>query len=207
MMKFAIPTAALFLLLGMTASTYAMQEKEKRQDQHQQEAKPAQKEARPAQQHPQQQSKMPQRQRAENGAKPAQQQQQHAQQQQQHPQQAERTQRQQTPDNRAERGNDGRQQERAQQSNRENENRGGHEHGRIPDDRYRSSFGREHRFHVDRDDYQHRRFQYGGYTFGFIDPWPVGWAYSDDVYVEYVDGGYYMYDPVHPGLRISISIQ
>ena len=53
---------------------------------------------------------------------------------------------------------------------------------------------------------EHRRFQYGGYSFGFIDPWPVGWGYSDDVYVVYVDGGYYMYDPVHPGVRIAISI-
>jgi hypothetical protein len=33
----------------------------------------------------------------------------------------------------------------------------------------------------------------------------VGWGY-DDVYVMYSDGGYYMYDRIHPGLRLSINI-
>jgi len=79
-------------------------------------------------------------------------------------------------------------------------------HGRISDTHYASSFGSQHRFHVSQSDYEHRRFQYGGYSFGFVDPWPVDWSYSDDVYVVYVDGGYYMYNPVHPGVRISISI-
>ena len=35
---------------------------------------------------------------------------------------------------------------------------------------------------------------------------PIGWAYSDDIYIVYVDGGYYMYDPFHPGVRIAVSI-
>jgi hypothetical protein len=59
---------------------------------------------------------------------------------------------------------------------------------------------------VSQGDYQNRRFQYGGYSFGFIDPWPSDWGYSDDVYIVYVDGGYYMYDVAHPGIRIAVSI-
>lgn len=85
-------------------------------------------------------------------------------------------------------------------------NRGSSEHGRISDDRYASSFGSGHILHLSRGDYDSRLFAYGGYSFGFIDPWPVGWGYSDDVYIVYADGGYYMYDRVHPGVRIAINI-
>jgi hypothetical protein len=84
--------------------------------------------------------------------------------------------------------------------------RGHGEHGRIANAHYDSRFGRDHSFHVNRRDYDHRRFQYGGYAFGFIDPWPVNWGYSDDVYVVYTDDGYYMYNHAHPGLRISLNI-
>jgi hypothetical protein len=81
-----------------------------------------------------------------------------------------------------------------------------HAHGRITDAHYTAHFGSSHRFHVSRIEYQRRRFVYGGYTFGFADPWPPAWAYSDPVYVVYVDNGYYMYDPVHPGIRITLNI-
>ena len=84
--------------------------------------------------------------------------------------------------------------------------KGGQEHGRISNAHYANRFGREHSFHVNRRDYNHRRFQYGGYAFGFVDPWPIQWGYSDDVYVVYADDGYYMYNRFHPGLRISINI-
>jgi len=50
------------------------------------------------------------------------------------------------------------------------------------------------------------RFQYGGYWFGFVDPWPVGWYYTDQVYVDYINGGYYLLSPVHPGFQISINV-
>jgi hypothetical protein len=50
------------------------------------------------------------------------------------------------------------------------------------------------------------RFQYGGYWFGFVEPWPDGWYYTDDVYVDYIDGAYYLYDPYYPGVRVSISV-
>ncbi len=81
-------------------------------------------------------------------------------------------------------------------------------HGRIPDDRYRANFGREHVFIINRPVIVEGapRFQYGGYWFGFGQSWPAGWAYSDNVYVEFVDGGYYLYNPVHPGIRIVINV-
>jgi hypothetical protein len=95
---------------------------------------------------------------------------------------------------------------RPQQSSPAAQNRGRSEHGRISNAHYASRFGRGHTFHVNHRDYDHRRFQYGGYAFGFIDPWPVDWGYSDDVYVVYTDDGYYMYNRFHPGLRISLDI-
>jgi hypothetical protein len=110
------------------------------------------------------------------------------------------------PMNRAQRDNAGVNQVRAQQAPPGGRMRGGYEHGRISDDHYASHFGSRHSFHVNRGDYDHRRFWYGGYQFGFIDPWPIGWGYSDDVYVEYDDGGYYMYNRFQPGVRISINI-
>lgn len=80
--------------------------------------------------------------------------------------------------------------------------------GRIPDDRFQASFGRGHDFHMGNPVMVggYSRFQYGGYWFGFVQPWPVGWYYTDDVYIDYEDGGYYMYDPYYPGARFAISV-
>jgi len=50
------------------------------------------------------------------------------------------------------------------------------------------------------------RFNYGGYYFGFYDPWPSDWGYSDDVYVDYIDGQYFLIDPEHPGPRLMINV-
>jgi hypothetical protein len=80
--------------------------------------------------------------------------------------------------------------------------------GRIPDERFRSNFGREHEFRIGDPTLVggFSRFAYGGYSFGFIQPWPVGWYYTDDVYVDYIDGAYYLCNPYYPGARISISV-
>ena len=80
--------------------------------------------------------------------------------------------------------------------------------GRIPDDRFRSNFGREHRFRIGspRMVGGYSRFQYGGFWFGFVDPWPENWYYSDDVYIDFMDGGYYLYNPYYPGVRIAICV-
>jgi hypothetical protein len=80
--------------------------------------------------------------------------------------------------------------------------------GRIPDDRFHANFGRGHDFHMGNPVLVggYSRFQYGGFWFGFVQPWPAGWYYTDDVYIDYVDGGYYMYNPYYPGARFSISV-
>ena len=82
------------------------------------------------------------------------------------------------------------------------------ENGRIPDAQFHSHFGREHTFHVGHPVIVggQSRFQYGGYWFGFGEAWPVGWGYTDDVYVDYIDGQYYLIDPVHPGLRLALVV-
>ena len=87
------------------------------------------------------------------------------------------------------------------QAQRASGNRG----GRIPDDRFKANFGREHTFHVSEGDYRNHRFQYGGYWFGFVDPWPSNWLYTQDVFVVEIDGVYYLCNPMYPGVNIALS--
>jgi len=84
----------------------------------------------------------------------------------------------------------------------------GHGGGRIPDDKFRAHFGRQHTFKVQRSTIVggQPRFQYGGYSFTLVDAWPAGWAYTDDCYVDYVDGEYFLFDVLHPGVRIAIVV-
>ena len=186
-MKYAISMTALIFLLGTTASVYGRQEKGQEghaeaghaQEGHAQAAKPAQEHAQPAKQQHAQESKPAAQQHSQTAARSTQT---HAATNQTH----------------------------ATQSRSAAQNRGGGgngAHGRISDAHYNASFGSGHSFHVNRGDYDRHRFAYGGYNFGFVQPWPVGWGYDDDVYVMYTDGGYYMYDRIHPGLRLSINIQ
>ena len=80
--------------------------------------------------------------------------------------------------------------------------------GRIPENRFRSNFGRGHTFRIGspRLVAGYSRFEYGGYWFGFTERWPESWFYTDDVYVDYIDGGYYLYNPYYPGARLSITV-
>ncbi|MGA2903935.1 MAG: hypothetical protein ABSD98_08885 [Candidatus Korobacteraceae bacterium] len=80
--------------------------------------------------------------------------------------------------------------------------------GRIPDDRFHANFGEGHRFAISQPVMVggYSRFQYGGYWFGFVEPWPVGWYYTDQVYVDYVGGGYYLFNPFYPGVRVEIAV-
>jgi hypothetical protein len=50
------------------------------------------------------------------------------------------------------------------------------------------------------------RFQYSGYWFTIVDPWPVGWAYTDQCYIDYIDGQYFLFDLLHPGVQIAIVV-
>jgi len=78
--------------------------------------------------------------------------------------------------------------------------------GRIPTDRYKANFGREHTFRVSQGDYSSGRFQYGGYWFGFGGAWPSNWLYTQDVYVIEIDGMYYLCNPMYPGVNLVISV-
>jgi hypothetical protein len=101
-----------------------------------------------------------------------------------------------------------------QSEHRDWQQRGGYIGYRIPDDRFRGHFGRDHEFRV----YSrpvlvvggYPRFQYGGYWFSLIDPWPEYWSddwyNNDDVYVDYSEDGYYLYNRRHPSGRIAVSV-
>ena len=80
--------------------------------------------------------------------------------------------------------------------------------GHIPDDKFRASFGRSHPFHPSRPVIVNNQptFSYGGYSFVMVDPWPAGWAYTDDCYVDYIDGEYFLFDLLHPGVRIALFV-
>jgi hypothetical protein len=78
--------------------------------------------------------------------------------------------------------------------------------GRIPDDRFKANFGREHSFRVSEGDYRNRRFQYGGYWFGFESVWPSNWLYTQNVYVIEIDGVYYLCNASYPGVNLVLSV-
>jgi flagellar biosynthesis GTPase FlhF len=204
----AIVTTSLLLLFGSTAAAYAPQEQSDKPEKQDEKAKP-EKQDEKAKPEKQEQQDKPAKQDAkqakqEQQDKPAKQDAKQAKQEQQDkPAKQDAKQAKQEQQDKPVQRQD---QKSAQQSQRDGSTRGSGDHGRISDDHYRASFGSGHNFHVNRGDYDHRRFDYGGYSFGFIDPWPVGWGYTDNVYVVYDDGAYYMYDVVHPGVRISVSI-
>ena len=54
------------------------------------------------------------------------------------------------------------------------------------------------------------RFQYEGFWFSLVDPWPNSWSNNwyetDSVYVVYQNSGYYMYNQRYPGIGIAISV-
>lgn len=79
--------------------------------------------------------------------------------------------------------------------------------GHIPDDKFRSQFGRGHHFNARSVIVSGQpQFQYGGYTFSLIDAWPADWAYTDDCYIDYVDGEYFLFDVLHPGVRVAVYV-
>ena len=92
--------------------------------------------------------------------------------------------------------------------------RGGYNGYRVPDARFSTYFGREHFFRINRLPMLFvggmPRFQYDGYWVTFVDPWPEAWApdwyENDDVYIDYTDDGYYLYDRAHPEVAIAVTI-
>jgi hypothetical protein len=188
-----ISTAVLTLTLGATATAFAQQEQHDQQEE--QKAKPAEKKAQPEK--PVKQNEKNAQQQNNN----KQQEQKSAQQQNRNNQQEQKNAQQQ------ERNNQQEQKNAQQQSGKQEQHAGGNRGGRIPDDRFRANFGQEHRFRISQADYSRdRRFQYGGYSFGFVDPWPTNWLYSEDVFVVEIDGVYYLCNASYPGVNITLSI-
>ena len=78
----------------------------------------------------------------------------------------------------------------------------------IPDEKFRASFGRQHTVVIRQPVIVEGRprFQFSGYWFDIVDPWPVDWAYSDDCYVDYIDGEYFLFNVRHPGVRVALFV-
>ena len=208
-----ISTGVLLLLLGTVAPTYAQQDQHepeaKPQKQGQQQAKGQQDQQRKQEQqqakgHQDQQRK--QEQKHAKGQQDQQRRQEQASQPSQHEQQGQRgEQRAAWQDHRA---------HNWKSEHRDWQQRGGYNGYRIPEDRYRGYFGPDHGFHISRYPVMvvggYPRFQYGGFWFGVVDPWPEywsdGWYDNDDVYIEYSGDGYYMYNRRYPRDRIAISV-
>lgn len=78
----------------------------------------------------------------------------------------------------------------------------------IPEDRFRQNFGREHVTVINRPVIVEGRphFQFGGYWFGIADQWPGDWTYTDQVYVDYIDGQYFLFNVLHPGVRVALFV-
>ena len=98
--------------------------------------------------------------------------------------------------------------DRAMQNNGGDHARAGDQHGqRIPDDKFRANFGRQHTFRVQTQVVEGQpRFQNGGYWFALANPWPGDWAYTDDCYVDYIDGEYVLIDLRHPGVQLALIV-
>src|ERR1019366_2630889 len=184
-----ISTGVLLLFLGTIAPTYAQKEQ-------QQEAKPpkqVQQGKSEKQQHdrnkPQQDKNKPQDQNKQQQQRARQQdqnkgQQQRAQQQDQNRQQQQRQQENNRSSQQGQRVQHGQQREVWQQHRARNwqsehrdwQQRGGYNGYRIPEDHYRGNFGPNHWFRIYRYPVEvfggYPRFQYGGFWFGLMDPWP-----------------------------------
>ena len=205
----AVSTTVLSLTLGAAAPIYAQQEQQNQQEE--QKAKPAQDEKKAQPDKPAKQEEKSAQQQDKN-TRPEEknaQQQQHAQQRSNdHPQ---RTQEQQRVQQSAW------QEHRSQRWDSDHRNwqqRGGYNGYRIPDNRYHGYFGRNHGFRIYGLPFLvvggYPRFQYQGYWISLVDPWPEYWGNdwydNDDVYIDYIDGEYFLFDLMHPGVRIALVV-
>lgn len=190
----------------------ARQEPDDKDKPKQQEPKPKQEEPKPKQQEPKQQPQEKPKTNSDNRQQEPNKQQKADEKQQQKEQrdtqgQAKESEKQNKDAEGARRDNRQQPQGNAQQTDRGQrsgqESRGGGQ--RIPQERYQANFGREHHFRVSHVDDRHR-FQYSGYWFEVVQPWPAGWSYSDDCYIEEDDGQYYLVDLIHPEIRVLVTV-
>jgi hypothetical protein len=216
-----IATSALLILFGASIPGYAQkpqqEDKQRGADKQQQSAQQPKQQGQGNQSTPKQQQGQNQQKAAQQQQQQRTQQPQQVQNQQNRVQQIQRTQQQQR-----EQQNQQRQvwqQHRAgnwDSQHRSWQQRGGYNGYRIPDTYFRSYYGRNHWFRIYSLPFMffdgYPRFQYRGYWFSFLDPYPEywrdNWYETDDVYVDYYDGGYYLFNRRYPGrsgIAISIS--
>ena len=182
-----ITTAVLTLALGVATPAFALQEQHDQQDE--QKAKSGQEEKRAQ---PEKSAKPEQKPQAQ-GQKNAKPEEKNTQQQEKNNKSAEKP---------------AEQQQRAQQAQpaKQEQHASGNGGGRIPADRFKANFGEQHRFRVSQGDYSRdHRFQYGGYWFGIVNPWPSNWLYTQDVYVIEINGVYYLCNPMYPGVNVLLG--
>ncbi len=174
------------------------QEQQAKQPSQPKQEQQAKQPSQPKQEQAKQASQPKQQQQAKDQSQPKQQRAQHTQQQQQAQQAAWQ----------------GHRSQNWQSDHRTWQQRGGYNGYRIPDDRYNGYFGSGHAFVIYSQPYLvvggFPRFQYSGYWFTLVDPWPSSWAnnwyQNDSIYVVYADGGYYMFNQSYPGVGIAISV-
>jgi hypothetical protein len=79
----------------------------------------------------------------------------------------------------------------------------------IPDNKFRAHFGRQHTFRVQRAQVVNVAqpvIVYGGYSFQLVEAWPTDWGFEDNCYIDYVDGEYFLFDVLHPSIRIAVFV-
>jgi len=181
----AISTAVLSLSLGIGIPAYAQQEQHDQQEENKD--KPAQEKERKAQ--PEKSAKPAEKnaQQEEKGTKPE--------------------------EKAAQREKSGQEEKNAQKQHTQEAKPGTQEQhasnngaGRIPEARFKAHFGQEHHFRVSQAEYGNRRFQYGGYWFGFESAWPSNWPHTQDVYVVEINGVYYLCNANYPGVNLMLSV-
>jgi hypothetical protein len=90
--------------------------------------------------------------------------------------------------------------------------RGGYGGYYVPQATFNLSFGSSHFFRLRTRPVMYMgypQFQYGGYSFLLLDPWPEYWSdnwyNADDLYIDY-DDGYYLYNRSYPDVRLAITV-
>ncbi len=185
-----IRIAALLMCLGATVFTYAQErQEEEKQPQREEQAKPERQEdrAKPEKRDeakPERQEDRARTERQDERSQPGKQ------------------------EERTEREKHGDQARPVDHGRGEQQMQGRGKGGRIPEEKFRASFGKQHTFRISRPTVVEGQpqFQYAGYSFVIVDPWPAEWQYTDDVYVDYIDDQYYLFDLMHPGVSIVINV-
>ena len=206
-----IGIAALFLSLGLAAPVFAHQNDQERPQKKEQKRK--EKSQREERGRTERQKRQPQREERRQ-REPQTRQERQQREPQRREQRAYRPEQRRTPEQ-ARQEHEAWQRDRARNWQREHrtwQQRGGYRGYRIPENHYRLYFGPRHFFRMNslRVVYigGHRRFWYGGYWFGLMDPWPQYWAADwyamDEMYIIYYGGGYYLCNRHYPGIRIAI---